>query len=75
MAGITLVQAEAKLSEYMAAETAVLSGQSYEIAGRSLRRADLAEIRNGMDYWDRKLKELSARASGRGRVCNVRPGG
>lgn len=75
MAGITLADAESKLAQYQSAEEKVLIGQSYEIAGRSLRRADLAEIRRGIDYWDKKVQELSARASGRGRCCNVRPGG
>ena len=36
MAGITLEQAEAQLASYLAAETKVLAGQSYEIAGRKL---------------------------------------
>lgn len=48
MAGITLAQAEAQLNAYLAAETAVLAGQSYEIAGRSLRRADLDMIQKGI---------------------------
>ena len=42
MAGITLTQAQAQLDAYLAAETAVLTGQKYEIAGRVLERADLA---------------------------------
>jgi hypothetical protein len=73
MAGITLAQAEEKLNQYLAAEEKVLSGQSYEIAGRSLRRADLSEIRQGIRDWDAKVQELSARASGRGRVVVARP--
>ena len=36
MAGITLAQAEAKLAEWLAADTAVAAGQSYTIGGRSL---------------------------------------
>ena len=38
MAGITLAQAEAKLAEYLAAETKVLKGQKVEIDGESLTR-------------------------------------
>jgi hypothetical protein len=49
--GITLATAGAKLAEYLAAETAVLGSQSYEIGERKLTRADLAEIRQGIDYW------------------------
>lgn len=67
MAGITLEQAQAQLDAYLAAEMAVLGGQEYEIAGRRLRRANLAEIQAGIDRWDRKVKELSIKSRGRGR--------
>lgn len=59
MAGITLADAEARLAEYMAAETKVLSGQSYTIAGRSLTRANLKEIQDGIALWDSRVKRLS----------------
>lgn len=36
---------------YVAAEKAILSGQSYSIAGRALSRADLAKVRDGRDEW------------------------
>ena len=75
MAGITLAQAEAQLAAYLAAETAVLSGQSYEIAGRSLRRADLEQIRLGIATWDARVKALSASATGRGRARTIVPAG
>lgn len=75
MAGITLAQAEAKLQEYLAAETAVLNGQAYEIAGRSLRRADLEMIQKGIDIWNKRVQDLGGQASGRGRVINMCPGG
>ncbi len=59
MAGITLAQAESKLAEYLAAETAVLTNQSYTIEGRSLTRADLAQIQQGIDIWNRRVKRLT----------------
>ena len=59
MAGITLEQAEAKLSTWMDADDKVASGQSYSIAGRSLTRADAAEISNKIEFWDRQVKRLS----------------
>jgi len=59
MAGITLAQAQAKLDLWMAAEDRVASGQSYTIAGRSLERADLAEIEATIDRWDRRVKRLT----------------
>lgn len=60
MAGITLAQAEARLAEYMAAETAVLErGQAYRIADRELTRADLKEIRDGITYWQNQVDRLT----------------
>lgn len=73
MAGITLTQAETQLAAYVAAETKVLQGQAYEISGRRLTRANLAEIRDGMDYWDRKVKELTGSSGGRGRAATLAP--
>ncbi len=73
MAGITLEQAQAQLDKYLTAETKVLSGQAYELAGRSLTRANLKEITKGIEIWDRRVKELSASASGRGRSRIISP--
>ncbi len=65
MAGITLTQAEAQLAVWLAADSAVAGGQSYTINGRQLTRANAAEIRNNLDYWDAKVTSL---ASGRGSI-------
>lgn len=73
MAGITLAIAQAKLDAYLAAEESVLSGQSYEIEGRRLVRANLAEIQAGIDVWDQRVKRLSARSSGRSAAIVPRP--
>lgn len=59
MAGITQAQAESQLSAYLAAETAVLSGQSYEINGRRVTRANLAEIQAGIKIWNERAKSLT----------------
>lgn len=75
MAGITLGQAQAQLENYLNAETAVLAGQSYEIAGRKLTRADLKSIQAGIDAWDERVKQLSVKAGGRGRARTVVVGG
>lgn len=48
------------LAKYMKAEDLVLNGQSYTISGRSLTRADLAEIRDGVAYWQGKVDRLEA---------------
>jgi len=59
MAGITLAQAQTQLAEYLAAETAVLSGQSYQLAGHQVTRADLEIIQKGIEIWDSRVKRLS----------------
>ena len=59
MAGITATQAQTQLDAYLAAETAVLSGQSYELNGRKVTRANLAEIQTGIRTWNARAKSLS----------------
>lgn len=71
MAGITLAQAEAQLTLWIAASTSVASNQSYSIAGRSLSRVDAAEIREQINYWDGWVRKLTQSASGRGRTRYV----
>lgn len=73
MAGITLADAQAQLTAWLAASTAVATGQAYTIEGRSLTRADAAEIRRSLDYWDQKVQTLTALGSGRGRSRIPRP--
>lgn len=71
MAGITLAQAQAQLDAYLAAETSVLAGQSYTIAGRSLTRADLRSIQAGVTLWNQRVNQLSNSAAGRSRARTV----
>jgi hypothetical protein len=59
MAGITLAQAQAQLTAWLAADTAVASGQAYSIAGRALTRAQAAEIRQNIQFWDSQVKKLT----------------
>lgn len=77
MAGITLAQAQARLDEYLAAEVAVLQTQEYKISAgdgfRSSTRADLGQIQKGIELWNRKVQELSAMATGRGRSFTPTP--
>lgn len=72
MAGITLVQAEAKLALWLAAEEALATSQEYAIdvdgSRRMLKRSDLAEVAKRIDYWNGKVQSLTAAASGRGRT-------
>lgn len=73
MAGITLEQAEARLAEYLAAESAVLSAQDWTLNGKRVTRADLAAIQAGIKLWDERAKALAGSAAGRSRSRVVAP--
>lgn len=64
MSGITLATAQARLDLYLAAEASVLAGQRYEIDGRSLTRANLAEVQSGINIWNQRVQRLSRRSAG-----------
>jgi len=54
-----------RLQMYYAAEAAILQGsQSYSIAGRSLTRANLAQIREEIDNLERQQDELENALTG-----------
>jgi hypothetical protein len=78
MAGITLAEAQAQLALWMAASTAIAAKQSYSIDTAGVRRqltlVDAAEVRNNIDYWQRKVMELTPVGSGgRRRIRYVVP--
>lgn len=75
MAGITLETAKNHLDIWMDAELAVATGQSYTIGSRTLTRANLTEIRNAIDYWNKKVIALenAKKAGGRNRMRRVVP--
>jgi hypothetical protein len=78
LSGITLAQAQTQLSAWLAASAAVAQSQSYTIESggskRALTRADAAEIRNQIEFWERKIAELSPiGAGGRRRTRYVVP--
>lgn len=65
-----------RLNKYLDAEEKVLNGQSYSIAGRSLTRANLKEISDGITLWASRLKQAEQdEASGRSgiRMMSVIP--
>lgn len=68
MAGITLAQAQARLDSWLEADAAVARNQSYSINNRALTRADAAQIRENIDYWQGKVNELIASPTGGRRV-------
>jgi hypothetical protein len=61
MAGITLATAQTQLDAYLAAETAILSGQDYTIGNRRLTRANLATVQEGITLWNQRVQDLTAR--------------
>jgi hypothetical protein len=61
MAGISLTTAQTQLDAYLAAETAILSGQEYVINSRRLKRADLASVQAGITLWNQRVQDLTAR--------------
>lgn len=75
MAGITLETAQKHLDAWLEAELTVTTGQSYTIGSRVLTRANLTEIRNAIDYWNKKVIALEnvEKAGGRNRVRRVVP--
>lgn len=70
MAGITLKTAQKHLDAWLEAELTVTTGQSYTIGSRTLTRANITEIRNMIDYWDGKVKQLEVlqKRGGRNRI-------
>ena len=64
MAGITLEQAQTQLDLWLAANTAVAAGQQYSIGNRALTRVNAVEIREQIQFWDGKVKELTRGSSG-----------
>jgi hypothetical protein len=59
MAGITLEQAQARLTQYLAAEEAVLAGQRYRLGDREMTRADLSAIQQGIVIWNARCERLT----------------
>lgn len=74
MAGLTLVHAEAHLASWLAADTAVSTGQSYTIGARSLTRANAREIRENIDYWQDKVTRLTPGGVTGIRLRGITPG-
>jgi len=58
MPTVTLVKARQMLAEYIKAEEAVLTGQSYSIGNRTLTRAHINAIRAGRKEWESIVRQL-----------------
>jgi hypothetical protein len=57
-------QATEMRDAYVAAELAVLQGQSFRFGERMLTRADLVEIRNGRREWEARVSAEATVAAG-----------
>ena len=64
MSGITLEVAKEMFDAAKKAYLAACTAQEYKIGSRSKRAAELRDLRNDMDYWDKKVKELEALSAG-----------
>lgn len=76
MAGISLEIARKHLSAWLEAELEVTTHQSYTIGSRSLTKADLADIRQQIEFWKNEVARLEniEKRGGRTRVFRVVPG-
>jgi hypothetical protein len=61
MTGNTHTTAQAQHDAYLAAETAILSGQEYVIGTRRLKRPDLSMVQAGITLWNQRVQDLTAR--------------
>ena len=70
MAGITLAQAQDKLTTWMAAEDKIANGQEARQGDRVLKYADLKEVRESITYWEGKCAELDS-GDGSGNITPI----
>ncbi len=66
--------AESRLTLYYKAEKAILSGQSYEVEGLKLTRANLKDVQNMIAALENKISALKSKQRGRAKYRIVRPG-
>lgn len=57
---ITTTTAQTALDAWVAADLAVAKGQSYSMNGRSLTMSNAKEIREQIQYWERRLATLQS---------------
>jgi hypothetical protein len=64
MAGITYEIAAGRLQAYLDAEDKILLGQTVEMDGRRLTRANLEMVQRGIVLWDTRCRALDPSAGG-----------
>ena len=57
---VTLTHAKAALDAWLAADLAVARGQSYSMNRRSLTLVNSREIREQIQYWERRVAALES---------------
>ena len=67
MADKLLERARIRLNAYYDAELKVLEGQSYQLNGKTLTRANLSEIRSAIKELENLVAKLQAQTSGKAR--------
>lgn len=65
-------QCNARLQMWLDAEGAIATGQSYTIDNRRLDRANLAQVREQIKFWQKELAKAEAVSNGRNRRRTVR---
>jgi len=71
MSAYTKEEAQAELVIWKAALKAAASGQSYSVAGRTLNRANLKEIKDMVEWFGQQVNQ--AERGGRRAVYNIIP--
>lgn len=68
---ISLDIAQKHLEAWLEAELSITTGQSYTMTSangsRTLTRANLTEVRNSIEYWNKKVEEAKAAQKGKAR--------
>jgi len=57
---LTLTQAQTALDAWIAADLAVAKGQSYSMNGRTLTLSNVKEVREQIQYWERRVATLQS---------------
>lgn len=64
MENITLIEAKKHLRAWLDADLAIASAQAYKIDGRTVTRANVAEVKERINYWTGIVRSLEG--GGRG---------
>jgi hypothetical protein len=73
MAEWTLTEAQQHLDDWLAAERALATGQSYNMNGYSLTRADLQTVRDRINFWRAEVARLTTGRKSGPKIFRVVP--